>query len=179
MCVSNVQPHCCVKKTRRKLRWTEKLDNRDTCSTTLCRCETCVYAHARTHTHTRAHTRTHTQGRARAHVMHKPMQHAYAVTFSIPLFIRVRRLRDPLSVPGNKRHKRTPPVHPHTESPRWGIALPPSVDVCYAPARARHTRRNLRDACGRSVLPMSPMSSLLASLACSFIFTSKLRVISI
>jgi len=166
------------------LRWTEKLDNRDTCSTTLCRCETCVYARTHTHTHTHTNTHTHTQrereGRARAHTLCiSTMQHAYAVTFSIPLFIRVRRLRDPLSVPGNKRHKRTPPVHPHTESPRWGIALPPSVDVCYAPARARHTRRNLRDACGRSVLPMSPMSSLLASLACSFIFTSKLRVISI
>lgn len=38
--------------------------------------------------------------------------------FSIPLFIRVRRLRDPLSVPGNNRHERIPPpVHPHTESP--------------------------------------------------------------
>lgn len=50
----------------------------------------------------------------------------------------------------------------HIRNPPMGRALPASVDARYAPARACHTRRNLRDACGRSVLPMSPSCEFVA-----------------
>lgn len=88
--------------------------------------------------------------------------------FLSPVFIRVRRLRDPLSSLGITGTS-APLVHPRAESLLLVVPLPSPVYVRYAPARARHTRCNLR---GSSVLPMSPISSSFVRLfVCLHVFT--------
>lgn len=89
----------------------------------------------------------------RAHCTRREMH------FLSPVFIRVRRLRDPLSslgITGTSAHLSST----HVRNPsRWSSSsfhCHRPFTVLYAPARARHTRCNLR---GNSVLPMSPVSS--------------------